>query len=449
MTRPRASAAAGSRDRLRNVITMLRGRLWLIPGAMSVAAAILARLVSTIDEAAWFTDPEAWWYFAGDADTARDLLSTLLSGMITMTSLVISITMVVLTLAANQLGPRLIWNFIRDRQIQSVIGLFFGTIAFILVVSRNVNAQDVPAAAVTAATALVTACLFALLFHIDKVANSIVADTVIDEVATSLLRAVDKLSQTASDPRDAIAPGTTGATRDVSLRRSGYLQVIEYDRLLDWASRRDGVVEIDVRAGHFLLAGGVHLRVAMQDTLDEDDLDALRGCFVLGAQRTATQDTEYAMRQLVEIALRALSPGINDPTTAISATHRLGEAIERLMAFPLSGMLHMRDEAGTPRVSGPQPSFRGLVAAAFNQVRQAAAAGGNEAVLIALCSMLGQLAACARSIAHADVLATHLEMVARAARRSIAEPGDTADFADAYRKAKSTLLRRRSHLPPA
>lgn len=439
MRRRRRGWIAGSRDRLRNVLVVLRARLWLIPCAMSLAAAVAARLLSRLDDAAWFADPEAWWYFGGDADTARDLLSTLLSGMITMTSLVISITMVVLTLAANQLGPRLIWNFVRDRQIQAVIGLFFATIAFILVVSRSITAQDVPAAAVTAATALVTACLFALLFHIDKVASSIIADNVIDDVATALLGAVDALMESRTDEPASEAPPPARARHPVSLARSGYVQVVEYDRLRDWAAEHDALVEIDVRAGHFLLPGGEHLRVVADVPPGREDLDFIRRSFVLGTQRTATQDVEYAIRQLVEIAVRALSPGINDPTTASSASHRLGEAIERLMACRLDGILRKHDADGTLRVIGVQPDFRGLVDAALNQLRQAAAARGNEAVLIGLCTLLGQLAASARSDAQIDALATHLDMLAGSARRVIAEPRDLADFEDAHRRARSVL----------
>lgn len=436
---------SGHVDRLRSAFDAIRSRLWFIPALMSAAAAVLARAVTQLDELALFADLEAWWYFGGDAQTARGLLSTLLSGMMTMASLVISITMVVLSLAANQLGPRLIWNFIRDRQIQTVIGLFFGTIVYLLVVLRSVHAESVPAVAVTVATALVGLCLFALLFHVHKVARSIVADTVINEVAVDLIAAVDAMprakgGEEGSPPALANRPVRT----PLSLGRSGYVQVIEYERLLHRAAKSGLVLEVDVRAGHFVLASATILHVRGDGALSEETEAAIRSAFLIGSQRTATQDVEYAIRQLVEIAVRALSPGINDPFTATTALHRLEEAVERLMAGDPPDRTVLRDDAGEVRILANAPTFEGLVDAAFNQIRQAASTGGTTAVLIALAAGLGQLLGIARTEEHDRVLLKHLSMVHRAAERTIEEVNDRTDFEAAYTAA---LERRR--VPPA
>lgn len=191
-------------ERVLNLVYWLQGRLWLIPAFMSLSAPALAYVLlgPGIDLFERFTD--RWWLYSGDAGTARDLLSTLLAGMITMTSLVVSITVVVLSLAANQLGPRLIYNFIEDRRIQAVIGLFVATILYTLLALRTIGGElggeaAVPHVVVTVASVLTVSCIFALLFHVNLIAHSIVSDTIVREVADALDNAARRL------PRDPTA----------------------------------------------------------------------------------------------------------------------------------------------------------------------------------------------------------------------------------------------------
>ncbi|WP_181707647.1 DUF2254 domain-containing protein [Chthonobacter rhizosphaerae] len=432
----------GSLDRIRNILESMRGRLWVIPAVMCVAAAGAARAVTWTDDYPILQEIDAWWYFGGDPETARELLGTLLSGMITMTSLVISITMVVLSLAANQLGPRLIWNFIRDRQIQAVIGTFFSTIVFILVVIRSVRSDDVPDVAVTAATALVGLCLFALLFHVHKVARSIIADTVIDEVASDLLSAVAAMPDAGSRERPSGSLPDRAVSTPLSIGRSGYVQVVEYERLLRMAEREDATIRISVRPGHFVLASGDHAVIAADRSASEDLQAEVRSAFLVGSQRTPTQDVEYSIRHLVEIAVRALSPGTNDPFTAVDVVHRLGAALERLMGKDVPDCVALADSKGRLRVVGRSSTFGGMADVALNQVRQAAASRGNAAVIISLASMLGKLASATRTEEHRAALLHHLRATARAAERALDDPADRADFDAAASRAKDHLLSR-------
>lgn len=429
----------GSFDRIRNRLAALRGQLWVTPAIMCLLAAVSARAVTWIDDNPIFLDFSAWWYFGGEPETARELLGTLLSGMITMTSLVISITMVVLSLAANQLGPRLIWNFIRDRQIQIVIGVFFSTIIFILIGIRSIRSDDVPDLAVTVATMLVGICLFALLFYVHKIARSIIADTVIDEVAAELLRAIETMFPIEADARRADDPPDQACRRTLCLRKSGYLQVVEYDRLLRVAERRSLTVLIDVRPGQFVLASGEHGLVGSDEPISDAAIEDLRKSFLVGSQRTPTQDVEYSIRQLVEIAVRALSPGTNDPFTAVTVIHRLAASIESLMQRHVVESIRLADSKGSTRVLGVTSTFGGMVDVALNQVRQAAAARGNAAVIITITSVLGDLAAGARTDPHRAALSKHLGAMRRAALRSIDDPADLGDFEAAARKAEHAL----------
>ena len=182
-------------DRIRNLLALLRAQLWIIPLAISVLALALAYWVLTSGGAVlerWTAGSGFWWLYGGDAESARGLLSSLLSGLMTMTSLIVSVTFVILTLSANQLGPRLISTFMADRQIQTVLGLFLGTILYVLVVLRSLDEtlgrEGVPHIAVTIGSALTIVCLFALLFYVHKIARSIIADNVVAQVAGDLHR---------------------------------------------------------------------------------------------------------------------------------------------------------------------------------------------------------------------------------------------------------------------
>lgn len=383
-------------NRLHNFVALLRDQLWVIPALMSGAALALAGVTLAVR----YSPPRGsgwWWLHSGDAGTARDLLSALLSGMLTMTSLVVSMTFVVITLASSQLGPRLVWNFIGDRQIQAVLGLFVGTILYVLLVFRSLDGTlgeaGVPHVAITTGSALTVLCLAALLFYVDKIARSIVADTVVRRVAGDLRASIRDLPP--RDRTDAVQscrlpdlPPPAGA---VSLARSGYVQTIDYAALVEIARQNGNVLRVDVRAGHFVLTRGRHVAVLARDGAVEPDgaiARAIRAAVVIGAERSPAQDLEYSVLQLVEVGVRALSAGINDPFTAMVVVDRLGEALEDMLGRKLPPTA-FRDEAGEVRVIANRSEIGGLVDAAFDQIRQAALS--HPAVLIHMADTLGKL----------------------------------------------------------
>jgi uncharacterized membrane protein len=209
-------------SRFRNILARLQGQLWILPALISIGAAALAIWLLTHGASLMrATGRDVWWLYSGDAGTARGLLSGLLSGMITMTSLIVSVTFVILTLAANQLGPRLIGIFVRDRQIQSVLGLFLGTILYVIIVFRTLDdtlgPEGVPHLAVTVASALTVLCVFALLFYIHKIARSIIADNVVEAAAMSLRRDVRQILR--PDSEEAPAEPLVGTRTPISLGR--------------------------------------------------------------------------------------------------------------------------------------------------------------------------------------------------------------------------------------
>jgi uncharacterized membrane protein len=428
-------------ERLRNVVVLLRGQLWIIPLCLSALALGLAYWVLT--SGASFLEARDvsgfWWLYGGDASSARDLMSSLLSGLMTMTSLVVSVTFVILTLAANQLGPRLISTFMGDRQIQTVLGLFLGTILYVLVVLRSLDetlgSEGVPHAAVTIGSALTVVCLFALLFYVHKIARAIIADSIVARVAGDLHNDIHSMLTTDSDETERSVPELrkprTGA---VSLDRSGYIQVIDYDRLVTLACHENAVFQVKVRAGHFILKNGEHVVVHGGRPLDEKAAQPIRDAFVVGGERSSAQDLEFGLRQLVEIALRALSPGINDPYTAIAVIDRLGAALEEIFMRSLQQEV-WRDKEGEVRVIAQRSDVQGLTDAAFDAIRQA----GREipAVLIRMADVLGQLAPVLRSEEARGAVSQHFGKLAETAAEARLAPSDRTAVLRRIEQAKA------------
>lgn len=427
---------------MRNLLIRLQASLWLLPAVISALAFLVAyALLRWAPLLPSRMTGDLWWLFSGDGETARELLATLTSGMITMTSLVVSITVVILTLAANQLGPRLVTSFMADRQIKLVLGLFIGTILYLLTVLRSLDGElpeaRVPQLAVTLGTALSVFCLFALLFYVHKIARSIIADTVVRDVARGLQRAVANNLPDGEADRGTAGPAIALAGLPacwIRLGRTGYIQVIDYEGLAGLAERHDVVIRLDVRAGHFVLKDGRHVAVLAPQPTDLDG--EIAGKLVIGAERSPAQDIEYAIRQLVEIALRALSPGINDPFTAIAVIDQLGAALAEIMARPLPPAVH-RDGQGRVRVLASVSDIDGLFDAAFNQIRQAGQT--HAAVLIELADILGKLGPQTRNDAQRAAIGRHLAMVERAGRRHLDEPGDADDLLRRLAEAKASL----------
>ena len=428
----------------KNLLTRMQASLWLIPAVMCGAMLGLAYvMVFSPLEVPGLNADKYWWLFSGDAATARDLVAAILSGTITMTSLIVSITMVVLSLASGQLGPRLIDNFLRDRQIQAVLGLFTGTVFYCLFVLRSIDedlgADHVPHIAITTATILAMLCLLALLFYVHKVARSVVADTVVAQVAESLEKAILREGRNRS-PNDGVpSQGQYALTTPVSLEKSGYVQVIEFDGLVDLAAREDLIIDVSVRPGYFVLRQSHALVVRSNAPISQDVRKDIRRAFTVGVERTPTQDLEYSVRQLVEIAVRALSPGVNDPFTAVAVINRLASALE-LAALNAPSVKHYTDDAGNLRVFANPESLSDLFDTALNQIRQEASR--TPAVLIQLAHVCTQLASVLPDGLSRAALQGHLHKISRAGQRHIEDPADRSDFVSAIANAKRILRNR-------
>lgn len=377
-------------QRLRLYWEFVVGSLWFLPTVMSLGALLLAvgllRLGSVLpDEATGF-----WLLYSGDADSARELLAAMLGGMISMTSLVVSITMVVLTLAAGQIGPRLVRSFMGDRQTQASLGLFAAVILYLLVVLRTIeggSAAEVPHAAVTGGTLLTAAAILVLLLHVHRLATSIVYDNVVRRVGRDLdqtLRRILPAERESDDNRPAPSDPAW-----VGLDGHGYVQAVDYGAMVETAAACGVRVVLALRPGDYVLdrgrAFGIHPAAACTPRL----LGRLRDAVVLGAERTEAQDVALGFQRLSEVGTRALSPGINDLFTAVvvvdTVSASLALALQRCPEPPV-----VCDEEGEPRLFRPSLAPADLVGPALDPIRQVAT--GSPLVLGRLAAAVGRLA---------------------------------------------------------
>lgn len=422
------------RGQLRHLSATVRAQLWLLPAVMIGAAIALAQLAILND------GDGIGWVFSGDPRTARDLLSTLLASMMTMTSLVVSMTFVILTLASNQLGSRLVASFMADRAIQALLGLFLATILFLLTVLRNLNdaheAASVPHLAVTLGAALTTVCLLALLLYLHKLGRAIISDTVIERVGAQLeadFRAILP-ARGAGAARPARASDLP-AVGSVPLGRSGYVQTIDWTALVDVAADIGGCLTVTVKVGDLVLPQGEHVVIYAPEA-SRDEIDAaIRGAFIVGPERSPAQDPTYSVRHLVEIALRALSPGINDAYTAIAVIDRLARAIQVALNRD-DPPTHWQDDQGTVRVTGRAVTVAELIDTAFKWIHEAAR--NQPAVLDRLADAIVLLSPHSAPGPACQVLHRHL--------LALTEPGKSGargDSAPGSSVARSAIMRAR------
>lgn len=420
----------------------LRTSLWLIPSGMIVVGVGLAIAMLQVDAGHGSEDEiRAWWINSGDGEDARNLLSTLLSAIITMVTMVFSITVVALTLAANSYGSRLIRIFQADRSTQAVLGLFAMTIVYSLIVLRSIHGKapvaEVPHAAVTVGTALALACVLALLGFIQGVSHSMVADEVVRRARHEIDEAVAKLDELDGQASPEHAPAALPEDFDrkaerITLPYEGYVQAIDYDGLLAWAVEHDAVVRLDFRAGDFIVDGDQRVRIHPPTGSPQKVRQEIGRFIMCGDERTPTQDLEFGIRHLVEVAVRALSPGINDPFTATVVIDRLRATLSRLMGRKLpSGT--MRDRSGRVRIDRQVTTYEGLLDAALHQIRQASSS--HPAVLIHLLEAIARIAEHTRLDEQRQALARHARLIRETGRRDVPEPADREDIEQSFRRA--------------
>lgn len=407
--------------RLLSFWDMLRGSFWFLPSLMAAGAVFLSFGAVQLDAA---MEADAYgrfeFIYLFGPEGARAILSAVATSMITVAGLTFSITMLTLQLASSQFGPRLLRNFMRDRGNQLVLGTFISTFVYCLLVLRTVKGVEgssfVPHLAVAIGVVLAVAGLAVLIYFIHHTATSIRIETLLASLAEETAATIDRLFPEKLGREEVEAgaePSDFGTAQIISAIASGYVQSIDSAALLRLSTEEDVVVKVVARPGSFVTERDPLLRVLTAETLPEDKADALRATLIVGIERTPYQDLDFSIRRIVEIAQRALSPGINDPTTALYCIDRLREALVRL-AVRRTPSSQRHDDEGRLRVVAEPVSFEALAAGALGAV--AHYAGSDSDVLKALASALDTVIAAA-----AGTNSTSLLALQRSVRQRLSE----------------------------
>ena len=445
--------------RYRHVREAVTSGYWFIPTVMVCGAIGLALGAVAVDRRWAEPEPVTGWLYGGGYEGASTLLSTVAASIITVAGVVFSITISALTQASSQFGPRLLRNFMRDTGNQLVLGTFVATFVYCLLVLRTVHGKTadaeefVPQMATTVAVVLATATVAVLIYFIHHVSASLQAPMVIWTARADLDRVIGDLGEdhrasavgaaapgTAADRREAgrhvLPPDFAVRSSPVPAGREGYVQAVDYGGLLDLAVADDLLLNVNYRPGDFVIQHAELARVWPGEQCTDRVRARLGELFLCGRNPTPEQDVEHAVRQMVEVAVRALSPGINDPFTASNCLDALGAGVAQVMRRGLPGPVYF-DPRGKPRVVTVGTRFDGLVDTAFNQIRQ----NSRHSVAVMI-RMIHVLAACgehARSDEHRHVLLRHAGMVYRQGLDAIKEPNDLCDLREKWEQAQRAL----------
>lgn len=414
----------------------LRTTLWLVPVALVVAACATFAVTYLLDRTV-FEHGSRLPFWHGDADAARLVLTSIAAAVITVTGVVFSVVIVALTLASQQFGPRMLRNFIRDLGTQLTLGVFVATFVYSILtlgsISSAGNPDFVPHLSITVALILLLTDLGVLIYFIHHVAVSIQLNEVVASIGRDLARAMDEWMTPRQgeilegDARDVIGHDL-GEGAVVLATRTGYLQAISHARLVDVASEFDAVIILLHRPGHFLVDGGPLARVYPASAAR-----AIRQSFershITGPHRTLTQDPVFAIDQLVEIAIRALSPAVNDTFTAITCIDWLTAGLCRLSGLTYRARL-FRDGSHKVRVIEAPLTYDRLVDGAFDKIRQAGR--GMPAIAIRQLDSLVQIAQFVSTDEERRALLRQAEMILRASDEAIDELLDREDVRRRY-----------------
>lgn len=399
----------------------LTANYWFYPALFSIVAAALGFAMVRADRD-WAAEDlrDVDWLVPAGPSGAADILTVMASSMIAVASTVFSITLVAVTYASGTYGPRLLTNFLEDRGNQLSLGTFIGSFVYALIVLRSVRASDesidgfAPQLSLLVAYVLMGICVAVLVFFLNHVPSSIRINKVLEQIGRRLIGAIRETYPVEDEFSDA---RKQKGGKPLAASGNGYVQLIDFDKLARIARDRDCTFSLRVRTGDF-----VHRDLPLLD-VDGAEPDAVetqaRECFTLGATRTPEQDPQFLIDELVEIGLRALSPGINDPFTAITALHWLGASVSDIARRDLRKDVCGSDEEDCPVIPLPD-DFSHYAERSFGSIRSAVAASPNAARV-----MLDVIQNACLPLSHRpriEVLRDHARMLVEQARLELSGP---------------------------
>ncbi len=396
----------------RSTMYALRGGFLIRPLAIAVILGTAGAVLSSLEEAtpqisAWI--PNILFPSHEDPGVAQVILSSIATSIMTVVSIVFAILLMTLTLASTQFSPRILISFVRDRTTQWTLGVFLGTFSYCMAAlpaARALPHPFVPVATVTGAMVLALVCVGWLIYFINHISRSISVNHIVDRIARETELVIDEFMPYPRGPFPLPDRSEASAAEDgtpILNRQSGYIRYVDINHLVALAKAYRICVHLERRVGQFVPAGVPLARVSKPERVPADRALHLVAAFDIGPTRTMQQDVEFGIIQIVDIALRAISPAVNDPSTAISCVDQLSRIII-LWINRMPPPSHYYAPPHVLRLFVPWMSFDGLLDTAFEQIRHYAVA--DVAVSLRLMRAFSDIASTTQ---HADLRSRLLE----------------------------------------
>lgn len=427
-------------DKIRLWVEKLRGSYWPVPTVLLLMGGGLAYVATWVDRS--FSELRLeWlgWFFAASPEGAHALLSAIASSVLGVAGTTFTITIAVLTLTSQQYGPRLLRSFLQDTRNQVVLGVFIGTFLYALLVMGIVrSAEDsayVPRLAVAFALVLAVVNAFMLVYFIQHVVASIQVGHIVATVGDEMLSVIDRMCpqvdgefegvhDTARGPEGVTSPIPTAVlpgAASIQAGKSGYLQAIDPERIVKHATEDDVRVDLVRTLGEYVTELTTLARVTPHDRVTDELRRSVNESVIVGEDPTPAQDLAYGPRQLAEIAVRALSPSLNDPGTAIMCLDRLTAGLVLLVRRDMPPDEYADDE-GCVRLTARRASIERILDASLGQIRRYGA--GDIEVLSRMLRLLADVGAAARSPRQREALQENARLVLAEGLRELQSEGD-------------------------
>jgi uncharacterized membrane protein len=434
--------------KLRQFVINLRSSFWFVPSLTVLGSIVLAVALIEADTAGSDRWLSKWpRLFGVGAEGSRQMLSTLAGSMISVLGVTFSMTLVALTLASSQYTSRILRIFMSSKVTQVTLGIFAGTFAYCLIVLRTIrssgNAEFIPGLAVFFAFILALGSVGVLIFFIHHIASSIQASSIIASVTQETYAAIDRLfpEKTKEEPEaDAEEEQLLLSLSEktwcaVPAKESGYIQSVDSEALLHLARDKKTILRMERGIGDFVVKETALASLAQPEPLDQETIIALNAAYTIGIHRTVDQDPAFGIRQIEDMALKALSPGVNDTSTAVICVDHLTAILAHLAGRQLPP-LYLYEKAKL-RVITIAPSFESLLADSFDQIRRNAA--GNVAIMACILNALDNIASLTDSQRHREALCEQMQWIAELAERTIESAHDRAHIKMRIMHLRETL----------
>ncbi len=382
----------------RQAMYNLRGGFLIRPLTITLVLGFAGAFLSWLEEAMPAVSdivPRVLFPSHSDPQVAQAILGDIAASIMTVVSIVFAILLMTLTLASMQFSPRIIVSFVQDRVTQWTLGIFLGTFSYCMTAlptAHSLPRPFAPVATTTGAMLLALTCVVWLLFFIHHISQSISVSHIVARIATETEAIIDDMMpwpHNASGQVEAAAVDFSTWDMPLASQASGYIRYIDTKKLLSLASEFKVKVRVLRRVGHFVPEGAPVFMIYKGERLTEENRAELLGVLDLGPSRTLQQDVEFGVLQIVDIALKAISPAVNDPSTGVTCVDQLSRIMIRFAARdPAVSLLY--DPPSVVRVAIPWIHFDRLLAAAFEQVRLYSSA--DMAVSLRMLRALGDIA---------------------------------------------------------